>query len=271
MGHLPPRDAIGMSAVHENSAYTQWQSEHARALAEHKLPVSEIFGPTLQGEGPYAGQACWFIRLGGCNLSCVWCDTPYATGQHGTPMSQVAKRSIDDILATIPAGWRVILTGGEPLMHTGMPAFQLLLAGLQAKQAEIHVETNGMFVPDTATGALISHFTVSPKINVAMRHANHHPSLGDWHDHQAKTAMKWVVDGLDQPGVLAALPERVARIRQLSQDHGVPAGQVWLMPEGELLPDLQKHWADIAQAAADAGVNATHRLHTLAWGNEPGR
>lgn len=260
-----------MSTDQPYSTDAQWQSKHAETLTVRRLPVSEIFGPTLQGEGPHAGRASWFIRLGGCNLSCVWCDTPYATGQHGIPMSRVTRRSIEDILAAIPAGWRVILTGGEPLMHTGRPAFQRLLAGLQAQQAEIHVETNGMFVPDAATAKLIHHFTVSPKMGVAMQHANHHPSLADWHSQRHKTAMKWVIDGLDQPGALAALPERVARIRDTSQAHGIPSRQVWLMPEGEQLSTLQKYWADIAQAAADAGVNATHRLHTLAWGNEAGR
>ena len=49
---------------------------------EDTSPVSEVFGPTLQGEGPHAGRPCHFIRLGGCNLSCSWCDTPYSTGQH---------------------------------------------------------------------------------------------------------------------------------------------------------------------------------------------
>ena len=41
------------------------------------LPLSEVFGPTFQGEGPHAGRRCAFVRLGGCNLSCEWCDTPY--------------------------------------------------------------------------------------------------------------------------------------------------------------------------------------------------
>ena len=42
-----------------------------------ELLISEIFGPTIQGEGKSIGQTASFIRLGGCNLHCVWCDTPY--------------------------------------------------------------------------------------------------------------------------------------------------------------------------------------------------
>lgn len=46
-------------------------------MRDHSLVVSEVFGPTHQGEGPHAGQLCAFVRLMGCNLSCSWCDTPY--------------------------------------------------------------------------------------------------------------------------------------------------------------------------------------------------
>ena len=47
------------------------------------LVVAEVFGPTVQGEGPSAGRRASFIRLGGCNLHCDWCDTKFT----GTPAS----------------------------------------------------------------------------------------------------------------------------------------------------------------------------------------
>lgn len=42
------------------------------------IPVSEIFGPTLEGEGPWAGQPTYFLRIGGCDYGCLWCDTDQA-------------------------------------------------------------------------------------------------------------------------------------------------------------------------------------------------
>jgi 7-carboxy-7-deazaguanine synthase len=46
------------------------------------LLVSEVFGPTLQGEGPHTGQAAAYIRLGGCNLRCRWCGTAFTWDQN---------------------------------------------------------------------------------------------------------------------------------------------------------------------------------------------
>lgn len=46
------------------------------SVAEGELVVSEVFGPTFQGEGPSLGRRAGFVRLGRCNLDCSWCDTP---------------------------------------------------------------------------------------------------------------------------------------------------------------------------------------------------
>lgn len=259
-----------MSEQASSAALTAWLTEHAEA-ADGTLPVSEIFGPTIQGEGPHAGRATWFIRLGGCNLSCVWCDTPYATGQHDTPMAAIARHSVRDILRRLPTDHMVVITGGEPLMHLAGSALPTLLHGLKELDMEVHVETNGMFMPAAERADLIDHFTVSPKLSVAMRHDRHQPRLGDWHCYQEKTVMKWVIDDLDAPGALERLPQRLSRVRKTSRAHGITANRVWVMPEGGDVTRLQRHWAAIAQAAADAGINATHRLHTLAWGDARGR
>src|SRR5437764_321458 len=47
-----------------------------RTATRDTLVVSEVFGPTAQGEGPALGRRCGFVRLGGCNLSCSWCFAP---------------------------------------------------------------------------------------------------------------------------------------------------------------------------------------------------
>src|SRR5260221_7769924 len=87
-----------------------------------RIRISEIFGPTVQGEGPLIGRPTVFVRTGGCDFRCSWCDTLYAVlPEHRsgwTPMSA------GDILAKV-----VTLSGGAPLtvsLSGGNPALQPL-------------------------------------------------------------------------------------------------------------------------------------------------
>ena len=99
------------------------------------LPVMEAFH-TIQGEGLYAGQAAHFIRLGGCDVGCTWCDVKesWEAGRH--PLKQVYALVAEAIGQ--PARIAVV-TGGEPLMHDLGPLTQALReAGFRT-----HIETSG--------------------------------------------------------------------------------------------------------------------------------
>jgi 7-carboxy-7-deazaguanine synthase len=105
---------------------------------EHKitsLPVMEDFY-TLQGEGFHQGKAAYFIRLGGCDVGCVWCDVKdsWDAGRH--PL-----RRIDDLVATVKKnkGKIVVITGGEPLMHD----LTALTEKLHEAGLRTHMETSG--------------------------------------------------------------------------------------------------------------------------------
>lgn len=98
------------------------------------LHVVEIF-PTLQGEGPFVGQPAVFVRLGGCNLACDFCDTEFEAFD---------AMALDDILKAVTQhadGIRdlVVITGGEPLRQNIAPLCEALLA----KGMRVQIETNG--------------------------------------------------------------------------------------------------------------------------------
>ena len=98
------------------------------------LKVNEIFY-SIQGESSFAGLACVFVRLTGCNLRCSWCDTTYA-------YDEGLEFSVETIMARIRAYSRslVEITGGEPLLQNDAP----VLAKLLLDQAyTVLVETNG--------------------------------------------------------------------------------------------------------------------------------
>ena len=98
-------------------------------------PVMERF-PTLQGEGAWTGHAAWFIRLGGCDVGCAWCDVKESWPVEAHPQVEVetlVKEAVDSGLSL------VVVTGGEPCMHN----LDALTQQLQAAGLATHVETSG--------------------------------------------------------------------------------------------------------------------------------
>jgi organic radical activating enzyme len=116
------------------------------------LPLMEAFY-TLQGEGYHKGSAAYFIRIGGCDVGCHWCDVKESWDADKHPPTRIeeivsgAKKYSDTI----------VITGGEPLMWNMEP----LTAALQAKNMKIHIETSGAY---SITGHW-DWFCLSPKKN----------------------------------------------------------------------------------------------------------
>ena len=100
-----------------------------------KLDIQEIF-PTLQGEGPYTGQPSVFIRLGGCNLACNFCDTEF---------DSYKKISLKKILSAVKNFAKkgkiklIVITGGEPLRQP----IERLCEELVKLKFIVQIETNG--------------------------------------------------------------------------------------------------------------------------------
>lgn len=114
-------------------------------------PVMEHFY-TLQGEGRYSGQAAYFIRLGGCDVGCVWCDVKESWEADAHPQMTVA--AIVTAAAAHP-GRIVVITGGEPAMHDLAP----LTEALKAAGFRTHIETSG----SSALSGTLDFVTLSPK------------------------------------------------------------------------------------------------------------
>ncbi|HMK25364.1 MAG TPA: 7-carboxy-7-deazaguanine synthase QueE [Chitinophagaceae bacterium] len=101
------------------------------------LPVMEHFY-TLQGEGYHQGKAAYFIRLGGCDVGCVWCDVKDSWDAEKHPKYDV--RSLKSEVRKTPAEI-VVITGGEPLMHD----LDELTRELQQAGLKTHIETSGAY------------------------------------------------------------------------------------------------------------------------------
>lgn len=100
------------------------------------LPIMEDFY-TLQGEGAYTGRASYFIRIGGCDVGCHWCDVKESWDASKHPLTD-----IDTLVDKIPEVVDlVVLTGGEPSMYNLIP----LTNKLKERNIRVHMETSGSY------------------------------------------------------------------------------------------------------------------------------
>ncbi|AXR15892.1 7-carboxy-7-deazaguanine synthase QueE [Bacillus thuringiensis] len=126
-----------------------------------KIPVLEIFGPTIQGEGMVVGQKTMFIRTAGCDYSCAWCDSAFTWD--GSAKNQIRQMTAEDI-------WdELVAIGGEKFSHVtisgGNPALlkniEFLLSILKENGMRTAIETQGSKWQDWLLQ--IDEVTISPK------------------------------------------------------------------------------------------------------------
>ncbi|MER5357176.1 7-carboxy-7-deazaguanine synthase QueE [Streptomyces sp. NPDC002785] len=232
------------------------------------IVVNEIFGPTVQGEGPSAGRQCAFLRLGGCNLSCRWCDTPYTwdwkgESDEGTaydPRKELHNRDVDGVLKELLAldTELVVISGGEPLSQ--QRRLRPLLKGLREAGVTVEFETNGTVVPDDEIITTGVRFNVSPKLS----HAG---------DPESKRIVPAALRKLARtPDVafkfVCRTAEHLDEVAALERDFAI--SPVWVMPEGKDVAHISQHLSSLADEVVRRGWNLSTRLHVLAWGDKRG-
>jgi len=102
-----------------------------------KLPLVEEFF-SLQGEGYHTGKAAYFIRIGGCDVGCNWCDSRFSWDPEIYPMVET-DAIIDHVVKSGTDS--VVVTGGEPLMWN----LDYLCSGLKEKNISTYIETSGAY------------------------------------------------------------------------------------------------------------------------------
>jgi 7-carboxy-7-deazaguanine synthase len=249
----------------------------ASTLASSDLPVagpgelivSEVFGPTFQGEGRSLGQRVGFVRLGTCNLDCgrgpgaTWaCDTAYTWDwERYSPAAELTVRPVDDIVAelTAMAVGGIVITGGEPLIQ--QRRLVPLLRAAAGRGWAVEVETNGTIPPLPEVIELVSQFNVSPKVHgsgvpasLALRPRALAAFLAT-----GKSVFKFVASSAAE---LDDVGDVVARCG---------LAPVVIMPAGTEADQMIHVARELADPVLDRGWDLTIRLHVLLWGNERAR
>jgi 7-carboxy-7-deazaguanine synthase len=226
------------------------------------LVVSEVFGPTFQGEGPSIGRRAGFVRLGRCNLDCAWCDTPYTWDwERYDPAVELHRRPVADVVDQL-AGMApeiVVVTGGEPLLQQGR--LVPLLEACRQRGWPVEVETNGTRAPDDAVVPLVAQWNVSPKL------ANSGVALDQRIRPQALAALR--ATGRAVFKFVVADEADLAEVAALADRHDL--APVWIMPEGTDPATVTDRARHLAGPVLARGWNLTPRLHVLLWGDQRGR
>jgi 7-carboxy-7-deazaguanine synthase len=241
---------------------------------KHGIRISEIFGPTIQGEGPLIGRPTIFVRTGGCDYRCAWCDTLYAVlpeyRDKWTMMSpaEIMAR-VDELAGGSPV--LISLSGGNPALQ---PLGPLIALG-RDKGHTLLLETQGSVAQPWF--AEVDWLILSPKP----------PSAGvtpDWaaFDGCLKSAaggprcvLKIVVfDDADYGyarQVAARCPDLPVYLQVGNRVPLIAAGAS--LPEEANMDDLMERlrWL-IGKVTVDRWFAATvlPQLHVLAWGNKRG-
>jgi len=233
------------------------------------MRISEIFH-SIQGEGKLMGVPSAFVRASGCNLRCVWCDTPYASWDpqgDEMPVAQIVEQVISS--NGIPSPMKhVVVTGGEPAI---MPDIVDLCRDLKSRDLHVTLETAATVYTD----APIDLASLSPKLanstpthreqgRFAAAHEKHRlnvPVIQQFIDRSPDFQLKFVVcDAAD-------LAEIHALLDQLK--NWTPA-DVLLMPEGIDAATLAERSSWLAELCKSEGFRFCPRLHVLLYGNRRG-
>jgi len=225
------------------------------------LIVNELFGPTIQGEGPSTGRRCGFVRLGRCNQSCVWCDEPQTWAwDRYEQAAELHEMGLDQVVASVDAMDvdMVVITGGEPLLQQS--ELGAMLRAFKEDAMRVEVETAGTIAP-TLADDLVDQWNVSPKLansgNPLER--RYKPDVLRAFEATGRAVFKFV----------ACEPADLDEVDAIVQACGL--ANVWIMPEGTDANTLEWRSSVLADDVVKRGWNLSTRLHILLWGDARGR
>ena len=123
------------------------------------IPVAEIFGPTIQGEGPNTGKKSLFVRVVGCDFNCEWCDSKFAWKPDNDTIhyDEYALAERLTKLCYLKNTFQIVLTGGNPCLYD----FEYIIDQLHSRNIKVDIETQGSRLPEWLKN--VDLLVISPK------------------------------------------------------------------------------------------------------------
>ena len=226
------------------------------------MKISEIFY-SIQGEGIFTGVPSVFVRTSGCNLRCVWCDTPYTSW---TP--EGADMTVEEILAAVrshPAKHAVI-TGGEPMIA---PDIIRLTDRIRNLGLHVTIETAGTVYHPVACDLM----SISPKLESSTPREREGGKWAAQHErlrYQPEVLKQLMSEYEYQLKFVVASPEDTVEIAKMIEETGADRSRVVLMPEGTTSEAIRERASWLIEICKREGFRYSPRLHIDLWGNRRG-
>ncbi len=227
------------------------------------MKIAEIFY-SIQGEGGLVGVPSVFVRTSGCNLRCVWCDTPYTSwAPEGEEMDVAA---IVRAVREHTAATHVVLTGGEPMIA---PQIVELSQQLAARRYHVTIETAGTVWQPVACQLM----SISPKLKNSTPYEREEGRWAAQHD-RLRIQMDVLQDLMaGYPHQLKFVVEKLEDLEEITglcQQLEADPRNVVLMPEGRDAATLRARAIWLAEVCRQQGFRLSPRLHVDLWGDTRG-
>lgn len=225
--------------------------------------VNEIFD-SIQGEGITAGYPATFVRLSGCNLGCVWCDTKYTW--HKDYLEKAKKIKEEELAKKLYLKKRIVITGGEPLLQQKalikLISFIRTLSVINSIAAEpiFEIETALTIMPEPVLVNQIDQWNISPKLSNSgnPRKKRYKEDLLKAFANKENVIFKFVISSSTD-------------IKEIFTDFAfVPRNRIWLMPEGATRGEQINKMSWAVEVVKQYGMNFSPRLQILIYNTKRG-
>jgi len=208
------------------------------------MKVSEIFSPTIQGEGNSVGMISTFVRLSGCNLSCQFCDSKYANKGTDMGVDYVSKKVHSMGIEN------VIFTGGEPMLQR--EELSQVMGALQKLNSnyKFYLETNGTIYDNILK--FFEGVSCSPKKQSQQYDYSKISKLKD-------VRFKFVYEDKNDKWWESFIDK-----------YQIPRNKVWIMPEGKTKKEQMKKMKEVVSYCLEKKFNFSPRLHILIYSRRRG-
>ncbi len=251
-----------------------YQQKDTTVALEDFLEVSEFYCDTIQGEGVTTGVPAAFLRLQGCTLNCVWCDSKsvWRHGNRFTFNELFELMNNADLPRKLHEGQHLVLTGGSPLMQQDkLAAFLDEFIKIYDFKPFIEVENECIILPDPAFtsfrvfyGRMVDLWNNSPKLynSGILRKYRYKPDVIKYMSLLGNSWFKFVITyEEDDWGEIK---------KDFLEPELIRKDQIILMPRGETFEELKKNQAFVVRTAIENNVRYCTREHIVLWDTTTG-